>query len=544
MRFIYSLLSKIKTSLIKIRQYFVPAKRRRRLLLLIFGLIIISLLLSFNHNSKTKISSVGEVAKGEVKKEISITGKVKPAAAVDLALEKGGKIRKINVILAEEVKKNQILLQLDSSDIYAQLKQAEANLKFQEAKLEELKKGSRPEEINISQIQLDKTQNDLNNYYQEAINTLNNVYNTANGIVKQQISSLVQYVWNFGEPYYDLTFRVCDENAKRDALSQKKNLDKVFDEWQNNLQNISSLNFQTEQIDQLIIQSKDNLNLVKSFLDKLNAALILNCSLNYYETLALNQNQAILNTALNNLSTIINTLTTLEKNLNGQKLTVQNYEEQLALKKAGATEEQIKAQEAQVEQAKASVLYYQALLEKYILKAPFDAKVTKIDVNEGDIVSANSPLISLIGQGQLQIEVYIPESDIAEIKIGQPANTTLDAYGSEVIFSAHIAQIDLSATILEGVATYKTILQFDNKDDRILPGLTANVEILVAKKDNVLYLPSRYIITKNDKKYVKLVVKEQNSAVETEIQTGLRGSDGRTEIISGLKEGDKVAFTD
>lgn len=544
MRFIYSLLSKIKTSLIKIRQYFVPAKRRRRLLLLIFGLIIISLLLSFNHNSKTKISSVGEVAKGEVKKEISITGKVKPAAAVDLALEKGGKIRKINVILAEEVKKNQILLQLDSSDIYAQLKQAEANLKFQEAKLEELKKGSRPEEINISQIQLDKTQNDLNNYYQEAINTLNNVYNTANGIVKQQISSLAQYVWNFSKPYYDLTFRICDENAKRDALSQKKNLDKVFDEWQNNLQNISSLNFQTEQIDQLIIQSKDNLNLVKSFLDKLNAALILNCSLNYYETLALNQNQAILNTALNNLSTIINTLTTLEKNLNGQKLTVQNYEEQLALKKAGATEEQIKAQEAQVEQAKASVLYYQALLEKYILKAPFDAKVTKIDVNEGDIVSANSPLISLIGQGQLQIEVYIPESDIAEIKIGQPANATLDAYGSEVIFSAHIAQIDLSATILEGVATYKTILQFDNKDDRILPGLTANVEILVAKKDNVLYLPSRYIITKNDKKYVKLVVKEQNSAVETEIQTGLRGSDGRTEIISGLKEGDKVAFTD
>jgi len=544
MRFIYSLLSKIKTSLIKIRQYFVPAKRRRRLLLLIFGLIIISLLLSFNHNSKTKISSVGEVAKGEVKKEISITGKVKPAAAVDLALEKGGKIRKINVILAEEVKKNQILLQLDSSDIYAQLKQAEANLKFQEAKLEELKKGSRPEEINISQIQLDKTQNDLNNYYQEAINTLNNVYNTANGIVKQQISSLAQYVWNFSKPYYDLTFRICDENAKRDALSQRKNLDKVFDEWQNNLQNISSLNFQTEQIDQLIIQSKDNLNLVKSFLDKLNAALILNCSLNYYETLALNQNQAILNTALNNLSTIINTLTTLEKNLNGQKLTVQNYEEQLALKKAGATEEQIKAQEAQVEQAKASVLYYQALLEKYILKAPFDAKVTKIDVNEGDIVSANSPLISLIGQGQLQIEVYIPESDIAEIKIGQPANATLDAYGSEVIFSAHIAQIDLSATILEGVATYKTILQFDNKDDRILPGLTANVEILVAKKDNVLYLPSRYIITKNDKKYVKLVVKEQNSAVETEIQTGLRGSDGRTEIISGLKEGDKVAFTD
>jgi multidrug efflux pump subunit AcrA (membrane-fusion protein) len=70
--------------------------------------------------------------------------------------------------------------------------------------------------------------------------------------------------------------------------------------------------------------------------------------------------------------------------------------------------------------------------------------------------------------------------------------------------------------------------------------MTANVDILSNKKENVIYVPSRAIITKNGKKFVQLVINEKNKTKETNITTGIRGSDGRTEVISGLSIGNKI----
>jgi multidrug efflux pump subunit AcrA (membrane-fusion protein) len=90
------------------------------------------------------------------------------------------------------------------------------------------------------------------------------------------------------------------------------------------------------------------------------------------------------------------------------------------------------------------------------------------------------------------------------------------------------------------VASYKTILKFNKEDSRIMPGMTANIDILSNKKENVIYVPSRAIITKNGKKFVKLVINDKNQTKEINIAVGIRGSDGRTEVISGLKVGDKI----
>ena len=211
------------------------------------------------------------------------------------------------------------------------------------------------------------------------------------------------------------------------------------------------------------------------------------------------------------------------------------------LKLAGTVPEQIAAQEAKVLQAKASADYERSQLAKTILRAPFSGIVTKVDFDPGDIVSLNTPVISLIGRGAYQIEVNIAESDIAKVKVGNPAKVTLDAYGPSLVFDAKVAQIDLSATIIEGVPTYKTTLIFSKEDARILAGLTANVDILSDQKENVLYVPTRNIISRDSKKFVKLVKdKKKEIFEEVGVAVGLRGSDGRTEIISGLKEGDRV----
>jgi HlyD family secretion protein len=119
--------------------------------------------------------------------------------------------------------------------------------------------------------------------------------------------------------------------------------------------------------------------------------------------------------------------------------------------------------------------------------------------------------------------------------------TTLDAYGNSVVFNNSIVKIDPAATVIDGVPTYKVTLKFDVKDDRVRSGMTANLDILTNKKDNVLFLPSRVIVTKDDGKYVSMLdANDKSELIEKKVITGLRGSDGNVEVISGLNEGDKV----
>ena len=131
----------------------------------------------------------------------------------------------------------------------------------------------------------------------------------------------------------------------------------------------------------------------------------------------------------------------------------------------------------------------------------------------------------------------MPEADIAKIKIGNTAEVTLDAY-PDVFFKATVTKIDPAETVIEGVATYKTTLQFSQNDSRIRSGMTANTDIEGEKREDVLVIPARAIKQKEGKKIVEILDGEVTRDVE--IETGLRGSSGDIEVVSGLKEGDEI----
>jgi RND family efflux transporter MFP subunit len=177
-------------------------------------------------------------------------------------------------------------------------------------------------------------------------------------------------------------------------------------------------------------------------------------------------------------------------------------------------------------------------ISKTVLRSPISGVVTKQDAKVGEIAPAGVILVSVISNARYEIEANIPEADIAKIKIGDRAEVTLDAYGSDVIFPATVSKIDPAETIIDGVATYKTTLQFDTNDDRVKPGMTANTDISGQKRIGVLFIPGRAISTKDGVKTVNLV--EEAVTREVIVTTGLRGSNGDVEILSGLKEGDRV----
>ena len=178
------------------------------------------------------------------------------------------------------------------------------------------------------------------------------------------------------------------------------------------------------------------------------------------------------------------------------------------------------------------------MIGQTVIRAPFSGIVTEVEAKKGEISSLNTPLVQISSEKDFLIEVFVTESNIAKVSLKDKAEVTLDAYGSEEVFEAQVDSISPGETALEGISTYKVELHFLKPDERLKKGMTANVEIKTSAKENVIQIPTRALIQKEDLRYVKVI---RNDLIEeTEVKTGLRGNDGSVEILSGLEEGERI----
>jgi len=473
------------------------------------------------------------VQRGNIFQEVSATGHVKPSQNVDLAFQNSGKVAKIYAAVGDKITNGQSLIQLDNSDIYSQLAGAEADLKTQQAKLDSLKAGTRPEQIKISQTKVDNAEVALSQAKNGLVDKLQNAYTVSDDAIHNKADSFFAVP---AIPAPQLNFSIGNIQLKVDIESQRLILENILKLWQTSSSQLTT----NSDLELCISYARQNLSAISSFLDKANLALnnlaagatISQTTIDGWKT-SISTARANINSSISDISTAETALKTAESNLS-------LAQEQLNLDLAGATAQDIEAQEAQVEKAQANVLDYQAQFNKTIIRSPINGIVTKQDAKIGEIVSANQIIISIISANQFEVDSNVPEADIAKIKIGDAAKITLDAYGDTVVFDAKVTKIDPAETIIEGVATYKTTFQFSQKDARIKSGMTANIDISTDKRENVLVIPQRAVITRGTDKFV-LVDNGTPNPDERQIQTGLRGSDGNVEIVSGLVEGERIA---
>ncbi|MCX6702923.1 MAG: HlyD family efflux transporter periplasmic adaptor subunit, partial [Candidatus Wolfebacteria bacterium] len=461
-------------------------KKRKYLTAIIAVILIIAGYFIFSSGGKTQIKFV-LAQKGEVVSEISVTGKVKPVQSLDLAFEKSGRISKIYVKVGDKVYEGQTLIGFDGSDVYAQYLQAQASAKAAQAKLNELKRGARPEDIKITQSALDKAKQDLANYYDGVPDVLSDAYSKSDDAVRLQADQLFL---NDEQVNPQLTFSTPDSQLKIDLESQRREMSLNLDSWKAELDNLSRIS-NAAAMDTAINDSLNYLSAMNAFLGKAMDAVTNSVNLNSSNASAYKASLTVGKTEVN---TALSSVNSKRQSILSQKIVVQQNQNELDLQAAGSAKEEIAIQEAEVEQANANAAYYGSLAAKSSLRAPFNGTITKINYDPGDIAVANNPAISIIGFGAYEIEANISESDIAGVKTGDMARVILDAYGSGVIFEAKVIQVDLGATIIDGVATYKTTLQFTKEDSRILTGLTANLDILVGRGEGVIYIPTRDII--------------------------------------------------
>ncbi|HSD12668.1 MAG TPA: efflux RND transporter periplasmic adaptor subunit, partial [Patescibacteria group bacterium] len=209
------------------------------------------------------------------------------------------------------------------------------------------------------------------------------------------------------------------------------------------------------------------------------------------------------------------------------------------LKSAAPAAEDVAAQEAVVRQAAAAVQAVQVQLAKTVLRSPLDGTVTRQDAKIGVLASPGMPVVSVISSGAFEIEVVIPESEIASIAPGAAASVALDAYGTGASFPAEVVSVDPSEVQAAGQTGYRAVLRFRSEDARIKDGMTADVEIDEGMRQDVIAVPRQAVITRDGTPFV-LVVKD-GATEQRKIDTGLVGSDGRIEVVSGLSEGDRIA---
>jgi HlyD family secretion protein len=148
---------------------------------------------------------------------------------------------------------------------------------------------------------------------------------------------------------------------------------------------------------------------------------------------------------------------------------------------------------AGVKQADASVAQARVNLEHTTIASPIDGVVVGRNVDVGQTVAASlqAPVLFQIANDltAMQVEASIDEADIGQIQAGQPVHFTVDAYPDEK-FLGTVSQIRLQPVTVQNVVTYTTVIAVSNPDLKLRPGMTANVSVEVARRDEVLKVPS------------------------------------------------------
>jgi HlyD family secretion protein len=177
---------------------------------------------------------------------------------------------------------------------------------------------------------------------------------------------------------------------------------------------------------------------------------------------------------------------------------LQDAETTAALAKA-----QVVGADARVVQARSSVKSAQVNLEKTVIRSPIDGVVIARNVDVGQTVAASlsAPTLFLIAAdlSDMQVNASIDESDVGQVLDGQAVTFRVDAYPNDT-FRGTVSQIRLNPTTANNVVTYAAIINARNDELKLKPGMTANVTIEVARRDDVLRVPNAALRFKPDAK--------------------------------------------
>jgi HlyD family secretion protein len=173
-----------------------------------------------------------------------------------------------------------------------------------------------------------------------------------------------------------------------------------------------------------------------------------------------------------------------------QRLVAQNYISTLTLDQS---RRELDVAKANIQLAEAQLARSQADLDNSVIRAPIDGVIIKRTIDLGQTVAASftTPNLFQIARDltKMQIDTSVSEADVGALKDGQPARFVVDAYPDRE-FDARTRQFRLAANVVQNVVTYNVVLDVENRDELLKPGMTAQVRLIVGNRENVLRIPT------------------------------------------------------
>jgi RND family efflux transporter MFP subunit len=201
------------------------------------------------------------------------------------------------------------------------------------------------------------------------------------------------------------------------------------------------------------------------------------------------------------------------------------------------TEKEHAVADASVKEAENSLAIAKLNYSYSFIRSPIDGVVTARFVELGDTVTKGNIMGTVVSTDSLYLEGFIDEADISKVSIGKEVNITMDAYQDRVLKGVVYRVSPVVTGGKQETRTFEVRVRLKEMPPAIKPGMSAEVEVIVDKADNILIVPSQAMMERDGKIFVYVV--KDSKAKLVPVKTG-RSNWTYTEVLSGVKEGDEV----
>ncbi|MEA3344120.1 MAG: efflux RND transporter periplasmic adaptor subunit [Patescibacteria group bacterium] len=495
-------------------------KSKKTILITIAIIIILGIsVYSFYFKTEEPNFDLEKVEIGTVIKEVSETGTIRISEERNLSFKNSGRIEKINVKVGDIVNTGQQLARLDSSQLYIQLKETNANLGIANAKKIDAQVSLKKANQDLQGIQ-DRAEQDLVNAYEDATTYLNSSY--------LKIYDTLNVVKSIQRTYFN--------SNNQEGISVKENVNSIESGLTQAQAYIKEIEEDAgyEKIEIALAGNEIILMNTTNFLEEIRDII----EKPMYRDTVSSTDKTSLDTQRSYIISVYTNIVDAQQRISTTKIT-NRINTNTAKANIFALETKLQENglyQAQIDQAQARVSLLKDQIQDSFLRSPSKGQIIKTEKEEGETVSTTESVVSFLPDKPLQVKVDIYEEDIVYVSVDDSVNIILAAFPDQD-FEGIVVSIKPSEKLIGGVVYYEVIIDFVNTIEQMKPGMTADVIIRTDIKENVLTISKDVLIKDNGNVTVRIFNGE--SVEERQIEIGLEG-DSLVEIILGLEQGDEV----
>lgn len=448
--------------------------------------------------------------KGTLVVSVTGTGQVSASDQIDLKPKASGTVTYIAVKEGQAVYAGQEILKIDSTDAEKSVRDAQVSLDSANLDLQKLKQSS----ADTAKITEDAFTSISSTFLDlpAVVSGAQTIITGSTIVLNQENDAFYHdFVNSNDQPEADLFITA----AKNDYDTARKQYDDTLSDYKTTSRfadagTITALLDKTAEttksISQALISEQNLLDYLIDYVTNHNTSKLPNLIVTY---------RSNLQTYIGEINTHLSDLTNLQNTIKNAPLDISSSELSIT-QRANALQD-----------AKDK-------LADYVLTAPFDGVIAKVNAVVGDSASAGAASATLITKSKLA-EISLNEVDVAKVKPGEKVTLTFDAL-PDLSIAGSVASIDTIGTVSQGVVTYNVKVGFETADASVKPGMSVSAAIITDVKQDVIIVPNS-AVKSNNETYVQVLV--NGAPVNTNVTTGL-SNDTDTEITSGLNVGDNV----